>query len=233
MKTHLAKTLFVEAAHHNPRGGEAQQRLHGHSYRVDLLAGGEVSPEVGWLVDYGELKRLMTPPCDLLDHACLNELPGLEEDTTLPALHRWIEAQMAPRPDWMEGVRVSIVGDLCFNPVRLPADPSQGLHERILFTFESAQSLPQLPDGHPCRRIHGHSYRLEVAAKDLVPLEDALREIYDILDHRLLNHIPGLGCATCEYISRWVWKQIEQRGLGPTQIVIQETLTARCLYEGE
>ena len=31
------------------------------------------------------------------------------------------------------------------------------------FGFEAAHRLPNLPDGHKCKNLHGHNYRLEVA----------------------------------------------------------------------
>ena len=30
------------------------------------------------------------------------------------------------------------------------------------FSFAAAHSLPQLPDGHKCRRVHGHNYEVLV-----------------------------------------------------------------------
>lgn len=233
MEAHLTKIAYVEAAHRNPRGGEKQQRLHGHSYKVEILARGGLNPEIGWIVDYAELKNLFRPLYDTLDHACLNDVPGLEDDTTVPALERWIHERIQPKPPWYAGVRVSIDGDLTFAPVRLPANPVEKLPERIQFSFEAAQALPQLPAAHPCHCIHGHSYRFEVGAADLDAVEPHLRDLYDLLDHTYLNEIPGLECATCERICGWVWRRLEEAGQGPTVVVVQETYTARCVYFGE
>lgn len=230
MKAHLTKIQFIEAAHRNPAGGPAQQRLHGHSYRIELLAEGEVDPAVGWLVDYADIKRLFQPLNAILDHGYLNNIPDLAEDTTLKGLERWIAAHMMPKPPWFAGVRASILGDLAFRPTWCEADKAAGLPARIRFTFEAAQSLPQLPEGHPCRRMHGHSYRLEVAAPDLKRLEPHLAVLYDTLDHRYLNDIEGLDHATCERISRWVWEWLERRGERPSVVVIQETPGARCVF---
>lgn len=233
MRAHLTKIAYVEAAHRNPRGNAKQQRLHGHSYKVEILAQGAPDSEIGWIVDYAELKRLFRPLYDQLDHACLNDIPGLEDDTTLPALERWIDERITPRPDWYAGVRVSIDGDLDFRPVRLPANSFENLPERIVFSFEAAQSLPQLPPPHPCNCIHGHSYRFEVGTKNLDGLEPHLRAMYDELDHTYLNEIPGLECATCERICKWVWDRLVEAGEEPTVVVVQETYTARCIYYGE
>jgi len=232
MHAHLAKIFFVEAAHRNLGGGEAQQRLHGHSYRVEVLAEGEPDPEVGWVVDFAALKHHFGPVADQLDHACLNDLPGLE-DTTLPGLKRWIEQRLAPWPPWLRGVRVGIVGDLCFRPVCLEADPFLELPARIHFTFEAAQSLPRLPGNHPCKAVHGHSYRMAVGAADLAALEPQLAALYAALDHRYLNDVPGLDHATCERICEWVWAWLAGRGVTPTVVVVQETGNARSVYFGD
>lgn len=233
MKAHLVKTLYFEAAHRNAHGNEAQQRLHGHSYKVDLLGGGAPSPEIGWVVDFVEFKRLFQPLYEQLDHAYLNELHGLEQDTRLPALREWMLQALPARPPWFWDLRLSIAGDCAFRATKLPADPFADLPERIRFTTESAQSLPQLPSGHPCRKIHGHSYRFELGATDTAGLQAVLGTLYETLDHRYLNEVPGLECATCERICVWLWEWVKQRGLEPTVTVVQETETARCIYYGE
>lgn len=233
MNAHLSKILYFEAAHRNVGGEPAQQRLHGHSYRVEILAAGPTDDAVGWVVDFSEMKRLFMPIYDRLDHAYLNELPGLEADSTLPAIKRWIEKRIEDPPAWFKGVRVSIDGDLGFCPVYLPAEPIEKTPARVKFTFEAAQSLPQLAETHPCSSLHGHSYRCEVGAEDLEAMAVHLGELYDELDHRYLNEVEGLGASTTEFICKWIWDFIAARGIQPTVVVIQETHTARCIYFGE
>jgi len=233
MKFHLSKILYFEAAHRNPLGGPEQQRLHGHSYRVDLLAQGAPDTGIGWVVDFTDMKRAFKPLVETLDHSYLNEVAGLEDDTTVPAIERWIAARIDPKPAWYAGVRVTIDGDCFFNPTLLPEDSFEQLPERWRFTFEAAQSLPCLPDGHPCQSLHGHSYILELGAKDLSALEADLPVLYDTLDHRYLNDVEGMEKSTVEHIAHWVWEWAAQRGHRPTVTVIQETYTARCVYLGE
>ncbi len=230
MKAHLVKIMYVEAAHRTPGGGALENRL---SYKIEILASGTPDAHIGWIVDFAELKHLFAPLYEQLDHAYLNHVPGLEHDTTLPALQRWILDRLEPHPEWLDGVRVSITGDGCFKPVHLPEDDFERLPERIRITFEAAQSLPQLPGAHPCKKIHGHSYRLEVGAKNLDGLAMLLPDLYATLDHTYLNEIPGLESATTERICRWVWEWLERHGVTPTITVVQETPTARCLYYGE
>jgi len=237
MTFHLSKSFFAEAAHRNLSGTEKQRRLHGHSYRIELLASGPAAPGPGWVVDFGELKTLIQPVLEQVDHGYLNELPGIGDDTSTAGLERWVLRQVESRagglPTWFRGARVTILGDLAFRPVRLPASAREHLPARIGFGFEAAQSLPRLPESHPCRKLHGHSYRMEVASADLDCLGPHLLVLYETLDHRYLNEVEGLDHATCERICRWTWEWLEARGAAVQAIAAQETPSARCLYFGD
>jgi len=230
---HLVKIFYAEAAHRNPHGSAKAQQLHGHSYQIEILGSGVPSPDTGWIVDFADMKRFFEPIYRQLDHAYLNELPGLEEDSTLPAVQRWILAQCEPRPHWLDGIRVSITGDLCLSVKKLREDDFAHLPERYRFTFEAAQALPTLDPDHPCTRVHGHSYSLEVGAKDMNALEGYLPALYERLDHVYLNDVEGLECPTCENICAWVWAWMEEKNVMPMVVVVQETPTARAVYYGE
>ncbi|MFP4190461.1 MAG: 6-pyruvoyl trahydropterin synthase family protein [Candidatus Hydrogenedentota bacterium] len=105
--------------------------------------------------------------------------------------------------------------------------------DRIGFGIEAAHHLPFVPQGHQCRRLHGHSYRIEVGAEKLDALEERLRDIYAQLDHTDLNEIDGLENPTSEHLSRWIWDCLRTGGTQPTVVAIQETCTAGCVYRGE
>ena len=224
--------MYVEAAHRNPPGSEAAQRLHGHSYRVEIVVSGEVTSDLGWLVDYADIKKAFQPLYDQLDHHYLNEVEGLN-DPSLPGVRRWIFERLKPKLPGLQDVRVSIVGRLAFEPETLPPDPEAGLPARLFFTVEAAQHLPQLPPEHKCVRLHGHSYRFEIGAHDLDRLRPCLEAVYNDLDHRCLNDIPGMEQATCERICRWLWERLLQQIDDLTVVVVKETDTASCVYFGE
>ncbi len=232
MKVDLVKTLLFEAAHSNPQGTDAQQRLHGHSYRVDIVAEGAVESELGWLVDFGDIKRSFGPLYDQLDHGHLNELDGMG-DTQLPGLRDWVLRKVGPSFPWLKDVRFSILGDCAFQPMDVPADERLGEPKRIRFGFEAAQYLPQLPPEHPCSRMHGHSYRLEVGARDMDRLKPHLEALYGALDHRCLNDVPGLNRATCEVMCQWIWERLASDVDDLTVVVVQETQSTRCAYFGD
>ena len=112
------------------------------------------------------------------------------------------------------------------------------------FTFEAAHRLPGVPAGHRCARLHGHSFRVEIHVRgdvdpvtgwvmDFAEIKAAFRPIYDRLDHNYLNEIEGLDNPTSENIARWIWARLRPRLPGLSKIVLYETCTSGCIYQGE
>lgn len=111
------------------------------------------------------------------------------------------------------------------------------------FHFEAAHDLPTFPDGHKCRRLHGHSFRFDVIVEGQVDAEkgylidygdikSATEPIVKRLDHYYLNEIAGLSNPTSEMIARWLWHQIKPLLPLLSQIVVHETCTSSCTYSG-
>ena len=232
MNVQLVKEFLIEAAHRNTTVTGPGERLHGHSFRIEVIVEGEVDPRLGWLIDYGDIKEAFRPLREQLDHRYLNEIQGMNA-ASLSDIAAWIQERLAPKLLGLKGVRVSTVGDNAFVPVELEADPDRDLLQRIGFTFEAAQRLPNLPDGHPCRNLHGHTYRVEVGAADLARLERPLESIYETFDHRCLNDIPGLDDATSERLCAWIWDKLSNAIDDLEVVIVQETATARCIYHGK
>ena len=112
------------------------------------------------------------------------------------------------------------------------------------FRFESAHRLPRVPAGHKCARLHGHSFKVEVACHggvnpdtgwfiDFGELHRIWEPIHDRLDHRYLNEIPGLENPTSEVLAKWIWDQLRPLLPSLEQITLFETCDARCEYRGE
>ena len=112
------------------------------------------------------------------------------------------------------------------------------------FTFEAAQTLPNVPAGHKCGRMHGHSFKIEVSIEgevdprlgwiyDHACISRAMEPLLDLLDHACLNDINGLENPTIENMAAWLWRRLEAGCPGLCEIVIHETPTARCIYRGE
>jgi 6-pyruvoyltetrahydropterin/6-carboxytetrahydropterin synthase len=88
------------------------------------------------------------------------------------------------------------------------------------FTFEAAHHLPHVPDTHRCRRLHGHSYRVELTIAgevdphtgfvvDFFDVEAAFHPILAQLDHYLLNDVAGLENPTAENIAVWIFRRVK------------------------
>jgi 6-pyruvoyltetrahydropterin/6-carboxytetrahydropterin synthase len=111
------------------------------------------------------------------------------------------------------------------------------------FHFEAAHRLPNVPEGHKCARLHGHSFhvRLVVAGEvrepdgwvmDFADLKASFKPIYDQLDHYYLNEIPGLENPTSENIAIWIWARLKPELPQLSSIEIRETCTSGCVYKG-
>ena len=107
MKAELIKTFRFEAAHSLPGApkGHKCRRLHGHNYRVDIHVAGEVDPKVGWVMDFGELKEMVAPVLDELDHRFLNDVTGLE-NVTSELLAKWLWDRIAPKLPQLTAVTI-------------------------------------------------------------------------------------------------------------------------------
>ena len=112
------------------------------------------------------------------------------------------------------------------------------------FTFEAAQTLPNAPEGHKCRRMHGHSFKVEISVEgdvdpkagwvyDHAEISAAMKPLLQMLDHTYLNDIEGLENPTIEEMAHWFWKKLEPQCPGLCEIVVHETPTARCIYRGD
>jgi 6-pyruvoyltetrahydropterin/6-carboxytetrahydropterin synthase len=111
------------------------------------------------------------------------------------------------------------------------------------FRFEAAQTLPNVPDGHKCARMHGHSFKIEISVEgevdpktgwvyDHARIGDVMRPLVDKLDHSYLNEIEGMENPTIENMAAWFWQRLAPQLPGLAEIVIHETPTARCSYRG-
>ena len=112
------------------------------------------------------------------------------------------------------------------------------------FTFEAAHRLPRFPEGHKCRRLHGHSFTVavEVAGEvdpatgilmDYGEIKAACRPIRDQLDHHYLNEIEGLDNPTSENLARWIWERLRPNLPLLSKITVFETCTSACEYTGD
>lgn len=111
------------------------------------------------------------------------------------------------------------------------------------FTFDSAHFLPHVPEGHKCKAMHGHTYRLVLYLEgelvkdldwvmDFADLKSIVQPVIDVLDHKVLNEISGLENPTCENIARWLWANLKPKTPLMSRIELFETPTSGVIYNG-
>jgi len=109
--------------------------------------------------------------------------------------------------------------------------------------FEAAHRLPQVPAGHKCARLHGHSFKVELSIYgpvnpktgwliDFGTIDELFAPIHDQLDHNYLNDIPGLENPTSEILAHWLWHKIKPSLPELERVIVHETCDARCEYDG-
>lgn len=112
------------------------------------------------------------------------------------------------------------------------------------FTFEAAHRLPNIPEGHKCARLHGHSFRVRIYVGgavsensgwiiDFADIKEIVQPVIDELDHQCLNDITRLENPTSENIAIWIWRKIEKSLPGLCRIIVQENCTSGCVYSGK
>lgn len=112
-----------------------------------------------------------------------------------------------------------------------------------VFQIEAAHRLPAVPEGHKCARLHGHSFRIEVHVggepdpklgwvMDFADIKKAFAPIFEQLDHRYLNEVPGLENPTSERLAIWIWDALKPGLPALSRIIVHETCTSGCSYAG-
>lgn len=91
MKYELKQHFQIESARFLPKLPKTHpcSQVHGHSFKIVLTLLGDLNPEIGWVMDYHEITKIMTPLLAQLDHKLLNEVPGLENPTS-ELLAKWL-----------------------------------------------------------------------------------------------------------------------------------------------
>jgi len=98
MNLELRKTFQFEAAHllpHLPKTHKCR-RLHGHSFRAEIVITGPADPKLGWVMDYADISEAFKPLWEQLDHRYLNEVLGLENPTS-ENIALWIWTRLKPK----------------------------------------------------------------------------------------------------------------------------------------
>ena len=208
-QAHVWRRYAFQSAHRLPNvpAGHKCGRMHGHGFEVivhahQALGGRDLA------IDYDHLDALWAPLHAELDHACLNDLPGLHNPTS-EVLSQWIWQRLQPVLPSLSWVTVYETGSCGAN--------YNGDVYRIWkeLTLDSALRLKRAPDGSPLRRIHGHTYtlRLHLCAPldqvmgwtvDFGDVKDIFNPIFKALDHQPLHQIADLADCDTASIAHWI-----------------------------
>lgn len=213
----LDTSASFEAARRLAGSSARQQRLHGHSFQVQVRSSG-----VG--EDLPRLQRAVHDLAQTLDHQLLNDLLP---DAADEALAGW----------FAHGLR-----GLDVEQVVLHAGASQGAlwsdgqssHWRR-YAFEAAHRLPNVPLGHKCGRMHGHGFGVLVHAasrEGVEAIDDAWAPLHHRLNYRCLNDIDGLHNPTSELLAQWLWQQLQGELQGLQRVTVFETGSSGAAFDG-
>lgn len=121
---------------------------------------------------------------------------------------------------------------------------AQSVELSLAFGFDAAHRFDAFPADHPNRRLHGHSFQVEVAVRgipdpetgfvvEFTRLEAACGALREALDHRLLNDIDGLAQPSLERLSIWIWERLAQEVRGLARITVRRDSRGQsCTYRG-
>ena len=109
------------------------------------------------------------------------------------------------------------------------------------FTFDAAHKLPNVPAGHKCGRMHGHTYRVRVEVSgavgewsgwvaDFADIKEAVGPVLKMLDHSALNDFAGLENPTAENLAVYLWGRIKPWLPMMSAIEVRESLEAGVRY---
>ena len=111
------------------------------------------------------------------------------------------------------------------------------------FAFDAAHFLPNVPEGHKCRQLHGHTYHLTVFVTgdpvfheqwvmDYKELKDLVAPVLQQLDHKYLNDIKGLENPTAEMVTLWIWTKLKPTLPQLKKLELKETPGSGVVLEG-
>lgn len=108
------------------------------------------------------------------------------------------------------------------------------------FRFEAAHRLTKVPEGHKCRRMHGHQYvvTIELAADELDEHDFVVdfgdlntfgTHLNDRYDHRVLNDVLEIE-TTAENLARELYRYAARQWPQTTRVTVAETLGTTATY---
>ncbi|MBB1126348.1 6-carboxytetrahydropterin synthase [Thiospirillum jenense] len=208
-------------------------RLHGHSFQTVVVTPVNTQWENRIGMQMNTLMTALHTAVEPLNYADLNRQLPMPSDAHLA---HWLNTRLAlPNATLFVNSTPQQGAELTANHVVI-------LKRR--YQFEAAHYLPQVPNGHPCGRMHGHRFGviLRICALELNVVThseqcnqlDALWQTLSIeLHHQCLNHVPGLENPTSEHLCQWIWQRLTSACPALFGVAVIETATAGCHYDGQ
>jgi 6-pyruvoyltetrahydropterin/6-carboxytetrahydropterin synthase len=211
---HIWRRYAFESAHRLPnvQAGHKCGRMHGHGFEVILHADMDLgNREIG--VDYGRIDALWAPLHEELDHACLNDIAGLENPTS-ELISSWIWERIKPALTELSWVTVYETAS--------SGAHFDGHNYRIWkeVTLDSALQLRRAPVGDRRRRIHGHTYTLRLHlhapldqlmgwTMDFGDVKTLFTPVFMRLDHHPLYELTDVEDNDAISLVRWIRAEAE------------------------
>jgi len=116
------------------------------------------------------------------------------------------------------------------------------MHKLVqIVRFESARKLTKVPKEHPCSKLYGLAFKLEIHIEgkmnsetgfvmDFGDIEEAVAPIRNKIDHNYLNDIKGLENPTSEILIKWIWDNLKPKLKELTKLVLWENQVSRVEY---
>jgi 6-pyruvoyltetrahydropterin/6-carboxytetrahydropterin synthase len=110
------------------------------------------------------------------------------------------------------------------------------------FTFHAAHWLPNVPKGHKCGKMHGHTYKVRLTVQgpidlhvgwviDYADIKAAFADWYMVFDHGCLNDIAELGNSTAEHLALFIADRMKPKLPGLCSVIVKETEDTRVEVE--
>ncbi|MGL4766724.1 MAG: 6-pyruvoyl trahydropterin synthase family protein [Formosimonas sp.] len=170
-----------------------QQAHHGHSFMVNVRGASAAD----------DLQAALREICAPWQHQDLSAFWPMPDDATLA--HAVFDG-LQQRLGVAHAVMLRSAPDC---GVELNADGT--LVHWLSDEFCAAHYLPNVPQGHQCGRLHGHTFKVRLlAGMSLAELRQAWQPLREQLHNAYLNDIDGLHNPTSETLTEWLWQRLPQ-----------------------
>lgn len=214
-RVHLWRRYEFHSAHRLPNvaPGHKCGRMHGHGFAAILHARRDMANAGG--VDHDRLDGGWAPLHRQLHHACLNDIPGLDNPTS-EMIAAWIWQRLKPElPElsWVTVYETAGCGTQ-FDGRR------HGIWKDV--SLDSAVRLRRAPEGDARRRLHGYTFTLRLHlsapldtvmgwAMDFGDVKELFAPVFARLDHQPLHELPGVEDNDAASLARWIKNEAAPR----------------------